>query len=150
MQLVEELEQKYNAVLLSATDAQLKELELQIAEAKQKLNRDSAKERAVSDLKLASEAKARVDQAKAHLDAARSTAIELQGIINTAMAKASELDLLASEAEKLNTKIENDLRHVTHFGGSVTGNGIRFEKVNTNAGWQALKTLYGIAGKGYV
>ena len=95
-------------------------------------------------------ANAKADQAKSYLDAARSTAIELQGVINMAMGKASELDLLASEADKLNAKIESDLRHVAHFGGSVTGNGIRFQKVNTNAGWQSLKILYGIAGKGYV
>lgn len=150
MQTLDQLEQKYNAVLLTATDAQLKEIELQIAEVKQKLNRESAKERATSDLKAASDAKTKADQAKAHLDAARSTAIELQGILNTAMAKASELDSLAIEAEKLNTKIEEQLRYVTHFGGAGTHHGIRFEKVNTNAGWQALKSLYGIAGKGYL
>ena len=95
MQTLDQLEQKYNAVLLTATDAQLKEIELQIAEVKKKLNRESAKERATSDLKAASDAKTKADQAKAHLDAARSTAIELQGILNTAMAKASELDSLA-------------------------------------------------------
>lgn len=148
MNKLDQLLVKYNAVLLTATDAELQLLEADIAKAKAQLARDNARIEAAEALKQAEEVKARAKAAKSHSDKANSLAGEVQAKLNNFVELSAQLIKLGNELSNTDAVIREELRLAKHYG--IIDNRIRYAPIKIGEAFTALKIANNISERSYL